>query len=391
MKVSYDKLWELLLKRGLKKKDLQQMTGFSSRTMAKLAHNENVVVDVLVKICEALGNCSVEEIVEFIPSTSESSVEEVENPSVAKQPEGFTFIDLFAGIGGIRIAFTKVGNKCVFSSEWDAAAQKTYEANYHEKPHGDITKISPEEIPDFDILTGGFPCQPFSMIGKREGFNHKTQGTLFFYIAEILRIKQPNAFLLENVPGLVTHDNGNTFKVILDTLDELGYKVYSKVLNSADYGLPQYRKRIYIVGFKKSLDVEFDFPEGSSERVGIGQFVEKDAEGPSISEHLQKSYIFKKDDGHPEIIDCNSDFPVKTLCASYHKIQRITSTFVRGGKTGLRLLTENECKAIMGFPKDFIIPVSRTQMYRQFGNSVAVPVVTAIAEKMTTALKCATK
>ena len=174
----------------------------------------------------------------------------------------YSFIDLFAGIGGIRIAFERSNAKCVFSSEWDLNAQKTYEANFHEKPMGDITQINPSDIPDFDILTGGFPCQPFSMIGKREGFTHKTQGTLFFYIAEILRIKKPAVFLLENVPGLLTHDNGKTYKVIMETLDELGYDVKTTVLNSADFSVPQNRKRLYFVGFKKELKTDFHFPKG---------------------------------------------------------------------------------------------------------------------------------
>lgn len=300
--------------------------------------------------------------------------------------DAFKFIDLFAGIGGIRLAFEQAGAKCIFSSEWDVNAQKTYEANFFEKPHGDITKIKPEDIPDFDILAGGFPCQPFSMIGRREGFNHKTQGTLFFYIAEILRVKSPKAFLLENVPGLLTHDGGKTFSIIMETLDNLGYDVKTSVLNSADFALPQMRKRLFFVGIQKALNASFSFPVGNKSRVGIGAFIEQDADGPSISKKLQESYIFKKADGHPEIVDENSDFPVKTLCASYHKIQRITGTFVRGGKTGLRLFTERECKAIMGFPMDFKMPVSRTQMYSQFGNSVAVPVVTAIAKELVKSL-----
>lgn len=307
----------------------------------------------------------------------------------AQNKASFTFIDLFAGIGGFRQAMQTNGGECVFTSEWDAAAQQTYSYNYGEVPFGDITKVDPKNIPDFDVLTGGFPCQPFSSIGKREGFEHKTQGTLFFYIAKIIAAKKPKAFLLENVPGLVTHDDGKTLQTILDTLkDELKYNVYIKVLNSSDYGVPQERKRLYFVGFRKDLKInEFEFPKALDKKVGIGQFIEKNAQGPSISKHLQQSYIFKKDDGHPEVIDENSDFPVKTLCASYHKIQRITGTFIKGGETGLRLYTENECKAVMGFPKSFKVPVSRTQMYHQFGNSVAVPVVTAISKKIVQKIK----
>ncbi len=303
-----------------------------------------------------------------------------------EKKEKFTFIDLFAGIGGTRLGFEKVGGKCVFSSEWDKEAQKTYQANFREIPHGDITKIEVNSIPNFDILVAGFPCQPFSMIGKREGFKNKTQGTLFYDIVRIIQGKEPKAFLLENVKGLTHHDKGNTFKVILETLDELGYHVYDKILDASDFGLPQVRKRIYIVGIKKDLFEDkpnFRFPEGFQNDVYINQFLEENVSDRSISEHLQKTYISKHDDGHPQIVNKNSKVKAKTLVASYHKIQRITGTFVKDGPTGLRLLTEKECKALMGFPEEFKVPVSRTQMYRQFGNSVAVPVVEAIAKEMT--------
>lgn len=302
-----------------------------------------------------------------------------------KKENSFTFIDLFAGIGGTRLGFEKAGGRCVFSSEWDKDAQKTYSANFGEIPHGDITKIEAKAIPNFDILVAGFPCQPFSMIGRREGFKHATQGTLFYDIVRILEAKKPKAFLLENVKGLTTHDKGNTFKIINEALDTLGYHVYSKILDAAEFGLPQVRKRIYLVGFRKDLfDAKPDFkhPEGFPNEVYINQFLEENVMDRSISEHLQKVYMTKHDDGHPQIVDKNSKVKAKTLVASYHKIQRITGTFVKDGPTGLRLLTEKECKALMGFPEDFKVPVSRTQMYRQFGNSVAVPVVEAVAKEM---------
>jgi DNA (cytosine-5)-methyltransferase 1 len=294
------------------------------------------------------------------------------------------FIDLFAGIGGMRLAFESTGASCVFSSEWDKYAQKTYEANFGEIPDGDITKINAVEIPKFDILLAGFPCQPFSSIGKREGFEHKTQGTLFYDVARIIDHHKPRAFLLENVAGLLTHDDGRTFTTIISTLLELGYVVEYKILDASDFGVPQKRARIYIVGFRKSKvrTVDFDFPRPKNKKVGIGKFIENGRTDLSISKHLQKVYIYKLDDSRPEIISPESDFPVKTLVASYHKIQRLTGTFVADGPTGLRLLSENECKAVMGYPKSFIIPVSRTQMYRQFGNSVAVPVVRAVAKAM---------
>lgn len=307
------------------------------------------------------------------------------------EDEEFTFIDLFAGIGGTRLAFESVGGQCIFSSEWNKYARKTYTINFGEEPHGDITKISTEVIPDFDILLAGFPCQPFSSIGKRLGFLHETQGTLFYDVARIIKDKRPKAFMLENVQGLITHDKGRTLQTIMEVLNNLGYSVQYKVLNSANFGVPQMRKRIYIVGFD-SLRVKagsaFKFPKGSTETVNIGDFIEdKVSDKYSISKHLQDTYLFKLNDGRPKIVDKTSEGPIKTLVASYHKIQRLTGTFVRGGTTGIRLLTENECKALMGFPEDFIVPVSRTRMYRQFGNSVVIPVVAAIASNMKPLLK----
>ena len=314
------------------------------------------------------------------------SITKIEKAS-KKKDSAFTFIDLFAGIGGTRLGFERAGGKCVFTSEWDIHSQKTYQANFGDLPHGDITKIKESDIPPFDVLVAGFPCQPFSSIGKRQGFMHATQGTLFY---DVLRIIKGNlnckSFLLENVGGLVTHDNGNTFNVIVEALEEIGFKVFHKILNASDFGVPQQRKRIYIVGFRisafKKDDLKFSFPEGKIKDVFINKFIESDIKGYSISTHLQKNYLFKKDDGRPIIIDKKSKVHVKTLVSSYHKIQRLTGTFVKDGETGLRLLTANECKAIMGFPKDFKIPVSRTQMYRQMGNSVAVPVIEAISKEI---------
>jgi DNA (cytosine-5)-methyltransferase 1 len=306
--------------------------------------------------------------------------------------EKYSFIDLFAGVGGIRIAFEENNCKCVFSSEWDRYSQKTYLENFGELPHGDITKINENDVPDHNILTGGFPCQPFSSIGKRQGFEHPTQGTLFFDIVRILEAKRPEAFLLENVAGLVTHDNGRTYKEIWRTLEkELNYKIEANILDSADFGLPQHRKRIYIVGFSnkvaKSEGYYFKWPKKSKEKVGIGQFVEQHDSQYTISKHLQKTYMYKKPDGKPQIIDNDSLIQVKTLVSTYHKIQRLTGTFVKDGDTGLRLLSENECKSIMGFPSEFKFPVSRTQMYRQMGNSVAIPVVKKIAEQIVSTLE----
>jgi DNA (cytosine-5)-methyltransferase 1 len=190
--------------------------------------------------------------------------------------------------------------------------------------------------------------------------------------------------LLENVKGLTNHDNGNTWRVIQETLESLGYDLQTKVLDAANFGVPQHRERIYIVGFKKKFksSSKFEWPKEVKKRSDIGAFIESNVEDRSISKKLQASYIYKLDDGRPEVVTPATKGTVKTLVASYHKIQRLTGTFVADGPTGLRLLTENECKAIMGFPKKFKVPVSRTQMYRQFGNSVAVPVIERIAKNM---------
>lgn len=300
-------------------------------------------------------------------------------------PREFRFIDLFAGVGGMRLALEASGGTCVFSSEWDVHAQKTYAANFGEVPKGDITKIKSKSIPRFDILSAGFPCQPFSSFGKRAGFKHKTQGTLFFDVLRIIESKKPSAFILENVKGLLSHDGHRTMETILGALDAAGYEVKYQVLNAVNYGVPQHRERVYIVGFKRTkfgTNPDFHWPIGKKKQVGIGKYIEKNVKGYSISRHLQKVYIRKKRDGRPQIVNRKSNKPVKTLVASYHKIQRLSGTFVKGGPTGLRLFTPAECKAIMGFPKTFEISVSRTQMYRQMGNSVAVPVVAAVVKEM---------
>jgi DNA (cytosine-5)-methyltransferase 1 len=191
-------------------------------------------------------------------------------------------------------------------------------------------------------------------------------------------------FLLENVKGLLTNDNGETFRIILENLNDLGYSIFYEVMDAQDFGLPQRRERILIVGFHPGLGIDsFTFPKGNTEiRVPINSILEHGPKGYSISKHLQENYLFKKDDGKPQVVDFDSTIQVNTLVASYHKIQRLTGTFVKDGETGLRLFSELELKRMMGFPEDFIVPVSRTQMYRQFGNSVAVPMIKAVADAM---------
>jgi len=217
-------------------------------------------------------------------------------------------------------------------------------------------------------------------------------------VVKILKEKKPKAFILENVEGLVTHDGGKTLSVILETLSvsvngqylflcqpDVRYHVFWSVLDAKDYGVPQTRKRIFIVGISEDISADipnFIFPVSIPNKKFIGSYVEENVTGYSISKHLQNSYLFKLNDGRPELIDKESNIQVKTLCSTYHKIQRLTGTFVKDGETGIRLLSENECKSIMGYPQSFIIPVSRTQMYRQFGNSVVVPVVYEVSKSL---------
>jgi len=328
--------------------------------------------------CEALLNYSI------LKSTITSAPQ-----ALSSSKNALRFIDLFAGIGGIRQGFEDDNTEAVFSSEWDKFAVQTYEANFGDTPYGDITQIDACDIPPHDVLLAGFPCQPFSNIGRREGFSHTTQGTLFFDVLRILKYHMPKMFLLENVSGILSIQNGETFKTILRSLKELGYSVFWDELDAQNFGLPQVRRRVIIVGFHPDLDIsEFSLPQGNSSiRNPVSEILEKNRTGYEISEHLQKTYLFKKDDGKPQLIDNNSTIQVKTLVASYHKIQRLTGTFVLDGPTGIRLFSELECKRLMGFPDDFIIPVSRTQMYRQFGNSVAVPMIKAVADAMKITLK----
>lgn len=314
----------------------------------------------------------------------------IELPMPSKRWDSFRFIDLFAGIGGIRLGFESVGGKCVFSSEWDEAASKTYEANFGEKPAGDITKIPAHEIPDFDILLGGFPCQPFSIIGDKEGFNHETQGTLFFDIERILREKKPSAFMLENVRNLTVHDKGNTFQVILRHLKSLGYNVHYKVLNALDYGVPQKRERIIICGFLD--DVQFDFPPPVPEhkKLSLSDVLEPDEELEKslwVRDAIRVSRVerMKKELERPYITHEN----VAGSITPHH-----FSCALRAGASANYILINNERRPsarellrLQGFPDYFKIVVPYSGIKKQTGNSVAVPVIIAVANEMIKALK----
>lgn len=309
----------------------------------------------------------------------------------------YTFIDLFAGIGGMRLAFEKANCQCVFSSEWDKFAQETYQANFGEKPEGDITQIKNEAIPDHDILLAGFPCQPFSIsgvskknaLGRPHGFADPTQGTLFFEIKRIIKEKKPKAFLLENVKHLKGHDKGNTFKIIIDTLQrELNYTVYYKVISSENY-VPQKRQRIYIVGFRNHE--LFKFPESKIpskpkiKNILLNKVPEKYTLSDKLWRYLQ-NYAEKhrqKGNGFSYGL-ADLEGQSRTLSARYYKDG--SEILIPQINKNPRKLTPRECASIMGYPKDFIIPVSDTQAYKQFGNSVVVPLIHDIAKEIVASL-----
>lgn len=302
----------------------------------------------------------------------------------------FNFIDLFAGIGGIRIAFERAGGSCVFSSEWDEPSQKMYEANFKEKPFGDITKIKAAEIPDHDILTGGFPCQTFSIIGNKMGFAD-TRGTLFFDVERILKEKNPKAFLLENVKQLKTHDRGLTFKVILEKLENLGYFVHYKVLNGLDFGVPQKRERIMIVGFKENYP--FEFPKNGATIKKLSDILEPDDKVEKkhfLSSYFRKKLLAKLKEQKKE------NFPMPSILHenkggnigihSYSCALRANGSYNYLTVNAKRRLTPREMLRLQGFPDSFEIVVPDTQVRKQAGNSVVIPKIEAVARAMIQAM-----
>ncbi|MBE6453933.1 MAG: DNA (cytosine-5-)-methyltransferase [Alphaproteobacteria bacterium] len=315
-----------------------------------------------------------------------------ETPYIKTNRENlFTFIDLFAGIGGIRIPFQELGGKCVFSSEWDSFAQKTYRVNFGEIPSGDITKIDAKTIPNFDVLLAGFPCQPFSQAGLKKGFSD-TRGTLFFDIERIIAKKRPKAFLLENVKQLQGHDRGNTLKVIIEHLKKLNYTVDYKVLRAADFGLPQNRERLYIVGFNKDIfklpkNFTFEYPNPTYQKTRLGDILENKIDDKyTISDKLYEGHLRRKQEHIAKgngfgfsLFNENSPY-TNTISARYYKDG--SEILIEQKNKNPRKLTPRECARLQGFPETFIIPVSDTQAYKQFGNSVAVPVVRAIAKHL---------
>lgn len=307
---------------------------------------------------------------------------------------GFTFIDLFAGIGGMRIAYERAGGHCVYSNEWNKYSQQTYFANFGEQPDGDITKVNAADIPDHDILVAGFPCQPFSIagvskkqsLGRATGFEDKTQGTLFFDVCRILKAKRPKAFMLENVKNLKSHDRGRTFRVITESLEELNYEVFHAILDGQNF-VPQHRERILIIGFDRErygndVDFSFDITPADPKPV-MHDILEKDVDdrytlSDKLWAYLQNYAAKHKAAGNGfgyGIAD--PDGISRTLSARYYKDG--SEILIRQEGKNPRRLTPRECARLQGFPDDFKIPVSDTQAYKQFGNSVVVPLMTNVA------------
>ncbi|MGD9713970.1 MAG: DNA (cytosine-5-)-methyltransferase [Thermomicrobiales bacterium] len=383
---------------GLTLAQAGEVLGFSERQVARWESGEAAVRPVVLTALEALYE------------------------QRRSRGEDFTFIDLFAGIGGFRLGFEAAGGRCVFTSEWDRFAQKTYKANFadHEL-HGDIRRVEASDVPDHDVLLAGFPCQPFSIagvskknaLGRKHGFECETQGTLFFDIERIIAEKQPRAFVLENVKNLISHDRGNTFSVITRTLrDKLEYRLACRVLD-ARHWVPQHRERIFLVGLHPDLDARFDFDEvlvpsdgpllGSilhpTDGSGEVELPYTDAKGrPAkkyvLSDHLWgylQDYASKhKARGNGFGFGLATARSVtRTLSARYHKDG--SEILINRGRGNPRRLTPRECARLMGFDRPgrepFKITVSDTQAYRQFGNAVAVPVVSALAQALVPYLK----
>jgi DNA (cytosine-5)-methyltransferase 1 len=311
--------------------------------------------------------------------------------------ENLKFIDLFCGIGGFRLGFESVGGECVFSSDWDRFSQQTYEANFGEKPHGDIHELTVEDIPTHDVLCAGFPCQPFSIagvskklsLGRKHGFDDEKQGNLFFEIARILDHHRPAAFILENVKNLKGHDKGRTFEIIYKTLtEELGYTVYDKIIDAQSL-VPQHRERIFLVGFREPQP--FEWPNFLEHGPTLSSILEDKVDDKyTLSTHLW-GYLQDYKKKHQAQGNgfgfglFTGDGVARTLSARYYK-DGSEILISRGGRKNPRRLTPRECARLMGYPDTFKIPVSDTQAYRQFGNSVVMPVVKRIARSVSKSL-----
>jgi DNA (cytosine-5)-methyltransferase 1 len=370
--------------------DLAQLTHFLQNHKNGVSHYfKSAAANYLTNLHENLNILTEADLQYYLPIKWDIPFPPTSNPK-------FTFVDLFAGIGGIRLAYQNLGGKCVFTSEWDYYSKKTYEANFGEVPFGDITEISEKLIPDHDILLAGFPCQPFSIagvskknaLGRAHGFLDETQGTLFFDIARILKHKKPPVFMLENVKNLVSHDKGKTFKVITETLKELGYTIHYKVLDGKYY-VPQHRERIIIVGFKTSIyhgKESFEFPDPSSTKFVIKSILEDNVDEKYtltnrlwdyLQEYAEKHKLKGNGFGYG-LTDLNGIS--RTMSARYYK-DGAEILIPQKGKNPRRL-TPRECARLQGFPDKFIIPVSDNQAYKQFGNSVVSPLIQAVGKNI---------
>ncbi len=314
----------------------------------------------------------------------------------------YTFIDLFAGIGGMHLAYVSAGAKCVYANEWNKYSKQTYCANFSVVPDDDITKVDAKDIPDHDILVAGFPCQPFSIagvskkqsLGRATGFEDKTQGTLFFDVCRILKEKRPKAFMLENVKNLCSHDKGRTFEIIEESLTGLGYKIFYKVLDGKIY-VPQHRERIVIVGFdseRYGQNFNFDFVlKSAKKQPTIKDILEPEVEAKYTLSDKLWTYLQNYAAKHKAAGNgfgygiAPLDGISRTLSARYYKDG--SEILIAQEEKNPRRLTPRECARLQGFPENFIIPVSDTQAYRQFGNSVVVPLMTEIAKLVINKIK----
>ncbi len=318
-----------------------------------------------------------------------------------KYLDGWNFIDLFAGLGGFRLALESLGAECVYSNEWDISAQEVYHANFGEIPEGDITKVDEKTIPNHDILCAGFPCQAFSISGKQRGFED-SRGTLFFDVARIVKEKKPKIVFMENVKNFATHDNGNTLEIVKKTLEDLGYSFHQKVLNSVDYGIPQKRERIYMVCFRNDMNIkEFYFPKGIQLTTHVEDYLLKDT---SLIEHL---YVNRPDTFYNDLEDnIYSNKPIRLGIVNkggqgerIYSTKGIAITFSAYGggvfaKTGgylvngkPRKLHPRECARLMGYPDSYKISPKASQAYQQLGNSVVIDVLQYIGLEIAKVVK----
>jgi DNA (cytosine-5)-methyltransferase 1 len=307
--------------------------------------------------------------------------------------DSFKFIDLFAGIGGVRLGFQNNKGSCVFSSEFDKGAQKTYKENHGEYPFGDITKIDEHLIPDHDVLLAGFPCQPFSnagvsarsALGKQHGFLCETQGTLFFDVLRVVNYKRPKVIFLENVRNLVRHDKGKTFETIRNSLINSGYNFSYEIIDSSSF-VPQRRVRCYMVGIRKDLGKSFKFPNIEGPPIPLKSILEDEVDDMyTISDKLWQGHINRT----KRNIERGTGFtahtadlekPSKTIVARYGKDGK--ECLIPQENKNPRMLTQRECARLQGFPEEFIVPLVRTPAYKQFGNSVVVPLISELANKI---------